>query len=1083
MIVVLKKLKQACLTLGRSGRAAVALAGCSRMRKLWQLLARPLFSFFILLLEAMGAVLAGIVILMVLLVWRVSQGPLPLDGVQPYILSALGELAAPYEVALGRTALDWAGSSTSLGFSAKDVALYDPEGHVLAVLPEVEIGISLPALLLGRVAPTTIVLVGPDLRAQRNLDGSINLRLAGDTRSSTGESVLVRWISEMGQAPNATSSYGSLRNLEISAAKLTMQDNALGMVWKMPRMDLSLQRDAAGLRGGVSMQVAVGNKASTVTGNVFYDRAQSLWRSSLDLDRFNPAELASLSPKLQELAEIDLPLAGRIESRWKQMFGLTDLRFDFSAGAGQVKLPNGVDAKGAALEARKVEVRSVRISGGIDRADKRANISLLDMQFGQDSRVVLKADAAREANSENVSLNMSGTLENIKAQDLPHYWPAVAAKGARDWVVKNITDGRVRETSFKAQLTVPIAAPEQATASGLNGRMSLEGIEAHYFRPMPPAQDVLAEAVFDLDSFRIKLLSGHVDKIVVPQAQVNIFGLRDSSEWADITVVASGTVADQLALIDRKPLGYASRFGLVPAKAKGEALTTARFVFPLFGDLPIEYVAVSVLSKMSKVALPDVVAGQPLSEGELTLKLDGAGMDVTGTGKIGVVPAQFVWKEPFIDSRGNGTEISFTGILDEKGREQFSVAWPEVVAGQVAAQGVYKSTGNKTAVLNAQLDFAKASINLPWVSWLKPAGQALAGTVDVAFANGNVAAVRKFEAKTKDVAFDGKIEFAPNSSRWTSVTLNKVQVPGSAVKGQINKKPDGSYQMSFNGSKVDIGALFPKEQTADDEDAPPAPLEPLKPPAMLTPMTIKFDIAELATGQGRKITGARGMLEQSNRGWHQLDITGRMASGKPLELKLLRGKQGRVLRVAAEDAGEMLATLHIVENVHGGRILLEGFGKGDGPVDVVANIYNFRHLNPKTLKKIAELAKPEGAEALARSEGVEFKRLKAKLTYDDDKVMLHDAKLAGDLLGLSLSGPVDLYNKRMDLQGTIVPLYGVNSLVSGIPVIGWILTGGEGGGIFAATYSMTGALKNPSVNVNPLSILAPGFLRNIFFVD
>jgi hypothetical protein len=1082
MIVVLKKLKQACHALGRSGRAAMAWAGCSRMRKVWQVLARPLFSFFILVLEAMGAVLAGIVILMVLLVWRVSQGPLPLDGVQPYILSALGELAAPYEVALGRTALDWAGSSTSLGFSAKDVALYDPEGHVLAVLPEVEIGISLPALLFGRVAPTTIVLVGPDLRAQRNLDGSINLRLAGDTRSSTSESVLVRWINEMGQAPSTTSSYGSLRNLEISAAKLTVQDNALGMVWRMPRMDLSLQRDAAGLRGGVSMQVAVGNKASTVTGNVFYDRAQSLWRSSLDLDRFNPAELARLSPKLHDLAKIDLPLAGRVESRWKQVFGLTDLRFDFSAGAGQVKLPDGKDTQGAVTSLRNVDVRSVRISGGIDRVGKRADISLLDMQFGQASRVVLKAEAAREANAENINLALSGKLENIKAQDLPHYWPAFAAKGARDWVVKNITDGGVRETSIDANLMMPLATPEQVIANQLSGRMLLEDVEAHYFRPMPPAQDVLAEAVFDLDSFRIKLLSGRVDKIVVPQAQVNILGLRDSSEWADITVVASGAVADQLALIDRKPLGYASRFGLVPAKAKGEALTTARFVFPLFGDLPIEYVAVSVLSKMSKVALPSVVAGQPLSDGELTLKLDGAGMEVAGTGKIGVVPAQFVWKEPFIDSRGSGTEISFTGTLDEKGREQFSVAWPEVVAGQVAAQGVYKSTGSKMATLTAQLDFAKASINLPWVSWVKPEGQSLAGIVDVAFANGNVAEVRKFEAKAKDVSFDGKIDFAKNSSKWTSVTLNKVQVPGSAVKGQINKKADGSYQMSFNGSKADIGALFPKEST-DEENAESAALEPIKPPAMLTPMTIKFDIAELATGQGRKISGARGMLEQSNRGWHQLDVTGRMASGKPLELKLLRGKQGRVLRVAAEDAGEMLATLHVVENVHGGRILLEGFGKGDGPVDVVANIYNFRHLNPKTLQKIAELAKPEGAEALARSEGVEFKRLKAKLTYDDDKVMLHDAKLAGDLLGLSLSGPIDLYNKRLDLQGTIVPLYGVNSLVSGIPVIGWILTGGEGGGIFAATYSMTGALKNPSVNVNPLSILAPGFLRNIFFVD
>jgi len=41
------------------------------------------------------------------------------------------------------------------------------------------------------------------------------------------------------------------------------------------------------------------------------------------------------------------------------------------------------------------------------------------------------------------------------------------------------------------------------------------------------------------------------------------------------------------------------------------------------------------------------------------------------------------------------------------------------------------------------------------------------------------------------------------------------------------------------------------------------------------------------------------------------------------------------------------------------------------------------------------------------------------------------------------------------------------------------LTGG-GGGVFAATYRVTGPLDDARVSVNPLSTLAPGFLRNLF---
>jgi hypothetical protein len=50
-----------------------------------------------------------------------------------------------------------------------------------------------------------------------------------------------------------------------------------------------------------------------------------------------------------------------------------------------------------------------------------------------------------------------------------------------------------------------------------------------------------------------------------------------------------------------------------------------------------------------------------------------------------------------------------------------------------------------------------------------------------------------------------------------------------------------------------------------------------------------------------------------------------------------------------------------------------------------------------------------------------------------------------------------------------------------LPLIGDVFTGGEeGGGLFAATYAMTGPIEDPTIAVNPFSILAPSFLREIF---
>ena len=50
---------------------------------------------------------------------------------------------------------------------------------------------------------------------------------------------------------------------------------------------------------------------------------------------------------------------------------------------------------------------------------------------------------------------------------------------------------------------------------------------------------------------------------------------------------------------------------------------------------------------------------------------------------------------------------------------------------------------------------------------------------------------------------------------------------------------------------------------------------------------------------------------------------------------------------------------------------------------------------------------------------------------------------------------------------------------SAVP-LGQLLSGGDGEGILAMTFSVNGPIRDPSFSVNPLSILAPGFLRKIF---
>ena len=61
-----------------------------------------------------------------------------------------------------------------------------------------------------------------------------------------------------------------------------------------------------------------------------------------------------------------------------------------------------------------------------------------------------------------------------------------------------------------------------------------------------------------------------------------------------------------------------------------------------------------------------------------------------------------------------------------------------------------------------------------------------------------------------------------------------------------------------------------------------------------------------------------------------------------------------------------------------------------------------------------------------------------------------------------------------------MPAYLLNGTIGKLPIVGNLLTGGAGKGLFAVNYSLGGSLDHVQISVNPLSVLAPGFLRNFF---
>jgi hypothetical protein len=178
-----------------------------------------------------------------------------------------------------------------------------------------------------------------------------------------------------------------------------------------------------------------------------------------------------------------------------------------------------------------------------------------------------------------------------------------------------------------------------------------------------------------------------------------------------------------------------------------------------------------------------------------------------------------------------------------------------------------------------------------------------------------------------------------------------------------------------------------------------------------------------------------------------------------------------------------LSLFDITDNIVGGRVVVtsqvsDAAGKRVVRGHIEGEDYSL--VRAPVLARILSLPSFSGAGSMLSGSGIPFSTLRGDFAYSSNRLVLENLLGYGGAIGGTANGTVDLGRDRLDLQGTIVPAYALNSIIGNIPLIGSLLLGGEGQGLFAANYQVTGSAADPQVSVNPLSALAPGFLRRLF---
>ena len=141
-------------------------------------------------LRWLAGIAAGLALVAGFLVWRFSVAPLSLDYLTPSVARGLAGSESGLVVHVDHTLLSL-GPRATIDIVARGVHLRRGDGEAQLTLPELVIGFSVGAALHGVLAPTRIVLNGPQLFLARAADGSFHLGFgAAPDNEDWGEQLL-----------------------------------------------------------------------------------------------------------------------------------------------------------------------------------------------------------------------------------------------------------------------------------------------------------------------------------------------------------------------------------------------------------------------------------------------------------------------------------------------------------------------------------------------------------------------------------------------------------------------------------------------------------------------------------------------------------------------------------------------------------------------------------------------------------------------------------------------------------------------------------------------------------------------------
>jgi flagellin-like hook-associated protein FlgL len=998
---------------------------------------------------------------------RLLAGPIDLDFLRTMLGQEFETPAGKMRVHADRVFVEWSALSQPMRLVLSGLRVTNDINQVVATAPSVALSFDPRSVIRGRLLPTAIVVDQPTLDADIAREGGMLRQVLAKTdANSDGGEVVGLLIDQLLAEPNHTSLLGQLDTVLVERAKVTLRDVPSGVLWVAPSVQARLKRDASGVIISASARFLSPTTPIDVALSGIYSRDRSRISIEANIDGLKPSMLAGLSTDATVLRGIDIALSGRIRIDTSGTGEIRTVAIDVTGGDGRLTLPGILPVSH--------KVRSVAAHATIDAASHTAKIERVDVDVGA-AKVHISGTGARTEQGQ--VFTGRAEVKGIPVDNMADYWPIDFAPGGRAWAMANLNSGTL-DIAAEFGLSAPGDDISQLKVDRNVAFLDYRGMTVHYMPHMPELQQVSGKARYEGGTLHFDVAGGTAVNLAVTGATIDLTGLDGPPpHQAAIHMPIKGTAPAVIALLARPKLGLPRDVLYDPKRLGGDVAVEVTLVFPLLNALTVADIDIKAEAALSGFSLKNAIGSVDLTEAVGRVIYANSELSVNGVGKFDGNAVEISWRELFQPKAPYHQRYELKGTIPSALIAKAGFASPEpFITGPINVTSLrYQVAANNSSELHARFDLKGAKAAFAPLEWTKEAGSDGLLIFAMKLAAGGKPATAEFEAKGGGLATKGQVQFGADST-VQQVTFSQFALGRTDVA--IDWKPGpGRVDISLKGRSLELAKVRQAIKGRDDfaKGNPGAAAATAHESSR-----VSAQIDQVLTKRG-SLGALNGRLEMAGERLTSAEVS--MTAGKGATFRVQPASQGRSVAFYVSDFGLILREAGWLDGLIGGYLDFRGrFNDAiaGSPLDGTLK------LGPYRMQKVTPRADVDSLNSTidglnrAGDAQQQFDGLDANIAKVGDRIEVKNGRTSGKSIGLTTAGTLDLANDTARLRGVVVPGFALNNLLSNVPLLGPLLTGGKNAGLFAITYKLEGPFDDLKSDINMMSALTPGALREIF---